>query len=204
MDRSCMQSPDYRTESAAEPQNGALPPCSSRRAGGSALSDECAAIYAQHASFVWRVLRGMGVRHPQIEDAMQDVFIVVHRRFSEFDHRAKVQTWLFAICYRVARAHRRKLQAAQALPIQDEQLHAPNPSPADHVEEQERAQLLLRLLSMLDEDKRMVLLLVEVEGLTAPEVASTLGVPLNTVYSRLRRARSEFSAVVEAEQRRQR
>jgi RNA polymerase sigma-70 factor (ECF subfamily) len=59
-------------------------------------------------------------------------------------------------------------------------------------------------LDKLDEDKRMVLLLVEVEGMTAPEVAQAWKLPVNTVYSRLRRARAEFSAAFEADRRRQR
>jgi len=122
----------------------------------------------------------------------------------QFDHRSKLQTWLFEICYRVAHAHRRKQRSAQALAVVDDELRATTPSPAERAEENERARLLFRLLSKLDEDKRMVLLLVEVEGMSAPEVADTLRLPLNTVYSRLRRARSEFSAAFEADARRQR
>jgi RNA polymerase sigma-70 factor (ECF subfamily) len=172
--------------------------------GSAALGADCAAIYAEHAGFVWRVLRGMAIGRPQIEDAVQDVFIVVHRRYAEFDHRSKVQTWLFEICYRVAHAHRRQHKALQALTISDDELPARTPSPAEQLEKHERARLLFGLLDKLPEDKRMVLLLVEIEGMTAPEVAEALKLPLNTVYSRLRRARSEFSAAFEADRRRQR
>jgi RNA polymerase sigma-70 factor (ECF subfamily) len=168
------------------------------------VSADCAAIYAEHAGFVWRVLRGMAIGRPLIEDAVQDVFIVVHRRYAEFDHRSKVQTWLFEICHRVAQAHRRKHKALQVMTVSDDELPARTPSPAEQVEKDERARLLFRLLDRLAEDKRMVLLLVEVEGMTAPEVAEALQLPLNTVYSRLRRARREFSAAFEADRRRQR
>jgi RNA polymerase sigma-70 factor (ECF subfamily) len=88
--------------------------------------------------------------------------------------------------------------------VSDDELPARTPSPAEQVEKDERARLLFRLLDRLAEDKRMVLLLVEVEGMTAPEVAEALQLPLNTVYSRLRRARREFSAAFEADRRRQR
>src|SRR4051794_22631911 len=65
-------------------------------------------IYADHAGFVFRVLRGMGVADSGVEDALQDVFVVVHRRLPEFDGRYSMRTWLFEIALRVASDHRRK------------------------------------------------------------------------------------------------
>src|SRR5690349_19842165 len=56
-------------------------------------------VYADHAAFVWRVLRGMGVSEPIVEDAMQDVFMVVHRRLAEFDGLGSIKTWLFQIAF---------------------------------------------------------------------------------------------------------
>src|SRR6186997_1961399 len=66
------------------------------------------AVYTAHVAFVWRVLRTFGVAEPQLEDAVQDVFVVVHRRLSEWEGRAAITTWLFAIARRVASAHRRR------------------------------------------------------------------------------------------------
>src|SRR5512132_2053673 len=63
------------------------------------------AIYAAHVGFVWRVLRTLGVTDAQVEDAVQDVFVVVHRRLGEWEGRAAITTWLFAIARRVASAH---------------------------------------------------------------------------------------------------
>jgi RNA polymerase sigma factor (sigma-70 family) len=65
-------------------------------------------VYSQNARFIWRVLRGMGVPDALIEDAVQDVFVVVHRRLAEFDGRHSIRTWLFAIAYRVSRDHLRR------------------------------------------------------------------------------------------------
>src|SRR5262245_28504253 len=65
-------------------------------------------VYAAHVAFVWRVLRTFGLSEAQIEDAVQDVFIVVHRRLPEWEGRAAITTWLFAIARRVASSHRRR------------------------------------------------------------------------------------------------
>src|SRR5687767_14378132 len=66
-------------------------------------------VYEAHVGFVWRVLRTFGVPEAVIEDAVQDVFIVVHRRLGEWQGRAAITTWLFAIARRVAGAHRRRV-----------------------------------------------------------------------------------------------
>ena len=161
------------------------------------------ALYAQYARFVWRVLRTMGVHEAMVADAVQDVFIVVHRRYPEFDHRYKVRTWLFEIAYRVSRDYRRKATRARLMFVPEadrEQIYGR--SPAEDAEQNEDAQLLLRLLEKLDPEKREVLVLAEIEGLTAPEIALVTGTQLNTVYSRLRRARTEFSQLVAIQRRR--
>lgn len=161
------------------------------------------ALYSEHAQFVWRVLRSLGVHDSTVPDAVQDVFIVVHRRYAEFDHRYKVRTWIYEIASRVAREHRRKYaRRATLFTQQGEHAQEAEPSPASRAEQNETAQLLARLLDKLDDDKRKVLVLAEIEGLTAPEIAQVTGAPLNTIYSRLRRARVEFSDLVAQHQRR--
>ena len=162
------------------------------------------AIYFEHASFVWRVLRGMiGVSDPLVQDALQDVFMVVHRRYPEFDHHCSVRTWLFEIAYRVACRYRRQRARNHAwVDLDDEQRRAPGSSPAELVEQNESVRLLGQLLDQLDEDKRMVFVLAEVEGMSVPEIAAVIHVPLNTVYSRLRRARISFNAALARQQQR--
>ena len=71
-------------------------------------------VYDEHFRFVWRSLRRLGVRESDVPDAVQDVFLVVHRRLAEFEGRSKVTTWLFGICFRVAR-DRRKLDQGLTL-----------------------------------------------------------------------------------------
>jgi RNA polymerase sigma-70 factor, ECF subfamily len=161
-------------------------------------------VYADHAAFVWRVLRGMGVSEPLVEDAMQDVFVVVHRRLSEFDGLGSVKTWLFQIAFRTACAYRRKLRrGGEHEPFVDI-IESRTRGPAEEVEHREAMSLVAGLLDGLDDDKRAVLVLADIEEMTAPEISVITGTPLNTVYSRLRRARSELSHALRITQRRTR
>lgn len=156
-----------------------------------------AEIYDQHAAMVWRALRALGVPDDRMDDAVQDVFVVVHRRLAEFEARSALTTWLYGIARRVASDHRRRDQRNQTR--QDEisdQLEAPGRSPFEIVEHNQAARLLGEILAELDDDRREVFVLMEVEQLSAPDVAQVLGVPLNTVYSRLRVARQRFEAAL--------
>ncbi len=155
------------------------------------------AVYTAHVAFVWRVLRTFGVAEAQLEDAVQDVFIVVHRRLPEWEGRAAITTWLFAIARRVASAvRRRKGNERTETMIDDPE------GPADTFAAMSRAQAAATVMSILDamdDDKRIVFALVELEQLSIPEVARMLELNLNTAYSRLRLARAAFEAAVKAQ-----
>lgn len=151
------------------------------------------AVYACHAGFVFRVLRGMGVPDSVADDALQDVFLVVYRRLAEFDGRARITTWLFSISLHVARNYRRKhRRIADCTPVSGG-LPSHVPSPAEALETARDERHVLEVLQTLDEDKRQVLFLADIEGLSAPEIAVITSLPLNTVYTRLRRARQSFA-----------
>jgi RNA polymerase sigma-70 factor (ECF subfamily) len=161
-------------------------------------------VYQAHAAFVWRVLRGMGVSDATIEDAVQDVFMVVHRRLAEFDGLGSLKTWLFQIAYRTACAYRRKQRRAGDHEPFDDRVEARTrpPTPAEEAERRETMSLVADLLDGLADEKRAVLVLADIEEMTAPEIAVVTGTPLNTVYTRLRRARTELSQALRAIQRR--
>ncbi len=157
-------------------------------------------VYTAHVAYVWRVLRTFGVSEAQIEDAVQDAFVVVHRRLPEWEGRAQITTWLFAIARRVASAYRRKGVGAQRTETLD---HDPEGT-TDTFAAMSRAQAAATVVSILetmDDDKRMVFALVELEQLAVPEVARMLDINLNTAYSRLRLARVAFEAAVKAKAR---
>jgi RNA polymerase sigma-70 factor (ECF subfamily) len=159
-------------------------------------------IYAQHADFVFRNLRRLGVIESAIDDAVQDVFLVVHRRLGDFEARAQVTTWLFGIVLRVAQSYRRSAMRRRArlsdTPASDiEQAPVSTAeSPIELLERREAQTLLHRLLDELDDDKRAMLVCVELEQMTVPEAAESLGLNLNTAYGRLRAARATFNEAV--------
>lgn len=155
------------------------------------------AIYDRHVVFVWRTLRALGVSSSALQDAVQDVFLVVHRDLASFDGRAKVTTWLFGIARRVASKYRRARKPSDDLPAIEERLHAPGPTPFDEAALTEARAFLERILDLLDDKQRICFTLMEFEQMTAEEVASLLGINVNTVYSRSRRARIEFDRLVE-------
>ncbi len=150
-----------------------------------------AALYKHHFAFVWRNLRRLGVPESGLRDAAQDVFMVVHRRSSEFEGRGTVQAWLYSILRRVAADHRRRgrrkdlADTEQADTLED----SSEPGPEHRAARGEAKRLLLKLLATLDEDKRDLLVLVDLEGLSVPEAAEAVNCNLNTAYSRLRMAR---------------
>lgn len=170
---------------------------------GAAAAPAFSEVYTAHVRFVWRVLRTLGVPESQIEDAVQDVFVVVHRRLAEWQGRAAITTWLFAIARRVARTYRRRAghsAAAKLEPLSDE-LADDLPGGGDPFADMSRSQAaatVLAILDGLDDDKRIVFALVELEQLSVPEVARMLDLNLNTAYSRLRLARQAFEAAVKA------
>ncbi len=179
------------------------PPRPVEAMGGAAAAAPFEELYEKHFAFVWRNLRRLGVPPGAQDDAVQDIFLVVHRKRGEFAGRSSFQTWLFGIVLRVARRYRQAGARARSVPTPeggpvdpDALVDVRGPSPHESAERGESLHLLHRLLDQLDEAKREVFVSIEVEGLSAPEVAEALGVPLNTVYSRLRLARQEFEQAV--------
>ena len=154
------------------------------------------AVYREHHAFVWRTLHHFGLRGESVHDAVQEVFLVVHRRWSDFDGRSSIRNWLYGIARRIAADHRKKQdrQRARLRLVPDADDHGGDD--ARTLERISAGQLVQRFVDALDEDKREVFVLAEVEGMTAPEIATILGLNLNTVYARLRAARIRFAAEV--------
>lgn len=154
-------------------------------------------VYDAHVAFVWRNLRRLGVMDRDVEDKCQEVFVVAHRRWEEFVDRGHgPRAWLFQIVLRVAsdaRRHRRRHPVDPDGGIAQERQSVEAPQAAA-VARKQALDLLDRALASIDMGRRAVLVLHEIEQMTAPEIARTLELPLNTVYSRLRVARVELDA----------
>jgi RNA polymerase sigma-70 factor (ECF subfamily) len=155
-------------------------------------------LYETHLTFVWNGVRRLGVHESAVEDVVQEIFLVVHRRLGDFEGRSSIRTWLFGIAVRVVRHHRRKQRAIGHTPSEDVESLADSAgrSPQDSAEQGQMVDILHRLLDELDDDKREALVLAELEQMTAPEIAEVTGANLNTVYWRLRAARQEFERIV--------
>lgn len=158
-------------------------------------------IYHAHFDFVWRNARRLGIPETSADDVVQDVFMIVQRRIADFDGRTSLKAWIFGILVRVTRDHRRSFRrkGGRCIPL-DEVSHrdvavAETPTPSDLAERSERVHLLETLLGQLDDDKRTLLILSELEQCTLREIAGMLGSNTNTIHSRLRAAKRDFDKV---------
>ena len=159
------------------------------------------ALYDEHFAFVWRTARHLGVPEPAANDVVQDVFLVVHRRLGDYDGHTPVRRWLLGIVTRVVADHRRRYwrKDSRCIPHEvdkdgGETLPSLRPTPLEQVEQTEALKLVASLLEELDPDRRELLVLAELEEMSAPEIAALLGLNINTVYARLRAARRDFDA----------
>lgn len=148
------------------------------------------AIYAEYAPHVWRVARYFGVPQASMPDLTQEVWLSAFRQLATVDLSRSLRPWLTAVVWNhvrhFRRSHARHVRKDQALANVEAIRGATEVPQARH----EAAWTVERLIDGLPEDQRDVLMLCDGEGLTASEVAEALGVQLNTVYSRLRLARS--------------
>ena len=155
------------------------------------------AIYRAHVDFVWRSLRRLGVREAALDDATQEVFIVVHRRFSDFRPGSSMKAWLFAIAQRTASDQRRWVRRKGNLLPLHEDMPTVADSPLDGAITREASDIVLAFLEQLDESRRVAFILSDLEQMTAPEIGAALGVNLNTIYYRVASARKAFAAYLE-------
>ena len=148
-------------------------------------------VFRTHLGRVTRTLYSLGVQSAFVEDAVQDVFLVVHQKLGEFEGRAQLKTWIYAVTYRVAQNYRRRLGLRTHEPYTDSTLCS-RPNPAEHLANDQAAQFVQEFCAQLNENKRDVFVLCVLEERAGPEVADVLGLNLNTVYLRARSAREEF------------
>ncbi len=157
--------------------------------------------FEQHFSMVWRSLRRLGVSQAALDDAVQDVFLVLHRRWSDFEHQSSLRTWIYGILLRVASDHTRRARRERARWSPEvPELESSSESPDRIYQQREAARLLQFALAQLDSKEREMLVLVDLEERSAVEAAEALGIKLNTAYSRLRRARHSFEKALRSAQ----
>jgi RNA polymerase sigma-70 factor (ECF subfamily) len=156
-------------------------------------------LYEEYFPLVWRWAARLGVPQHSLDDAVQEVFLTVYGRLDDFEGRSSLKSWIFAITFRVVRNFRRRRSSgptgnddAEVDSIAGGGVH-----PEAAATQNEAMTLLQSILDSLDDEKREVFVMAELEGLNATEIGHLLGVSSNTVASRLRHAREEVRAAWE-------
>lgn len=151
-------------------------------------------LYRAHAGFVAGFLCRMGAKHVDVADLTQEVFLVAHRRGGYAEGPARPTTWLAEIAVRVLSTHRRSARRKPTIPAGEtlEQRHAETPPPDLQVDSIRALEQVQRCLDGLDLEHRAVFVLFELEGEPCSGIATALGIPIGTVYSRLHNARKKF------------
>lgn len=152
-------------------------------------------LHREYLNFVWSTVRRFGTAPSEMEDVIQEVFMVIHSRLHTLQKPESLRSWIYGVVRRVASSHRRTVRSNEPVhpgaSLFREALSL-EPTPFEQTERSNAVRLLMSLLETLDEQKRELFALVEIEELSVPEAAEILDVPLNTAYSRLRSARHQF------------
>jgi RNA polymerase sigma-70 factor (ECF subfamily) len=154
-----------------------------------------AALFTAHHELIWRTLRRLGASPEQAADCTQQAFVIAAERFFQIRPGCE-RAFLFSTALGLAHTSRRREWRCQL--EANMELHS-QPSRQDEkvAREHYARQLMDRVLSKMDSALVSVFALFELEGLSSPEIAEVMGIPLGTVASRLRRARQVFRAEVE-------
>lgn len=160
-------------------------------------------IFRVYAPFAWRALRRLGIPEADVEDVCQEVFVVVHRKLGDFEGRSSLKTWIYGICARTASDYRRSGRVRREIVTEAPPEGAHDGGQHERVALRQARATLDRILDQLDDDKRAVFVLYEIEELAMAEVAEALGCPLQTAYSRLHAARKIVEARIAEERTKQ-
>ena len=155
------------------------------------------ALYADHAAFLTRVLVRLVGDGAHVDDLLQETFLVAYRKRATFDGRSTARTWLYAIAARLAMRHRRGAgRFLRAIGLYaDEPARAPV-APDEDLERARAALLVREALDRIPFKQREVFVLYELEELEGADIATLLGIPINTVWTRLHHGRKRFEDVV--------
>jgi RNA polymerase sigma-70 factor, ECF subfamily len=156
-------------------------------------------MFEAELPWVLTTLRRLGVPPRDLADLAQEVFVTVHGLLDDYDDSRPVRPWLFTIAYRIARRHcaraRHTREVSDAADVEAQVADA-TPLADARIESEQTKAAVRSALERIELSRRSVLILCDLEGLSVPDAAATLGIPLNTAYSRLRRAREELTATL--------
>jgi len=155
-------------------------------------------VYDEQFDFVWTSVQRLGVEPGAVDDVVQEAFIVIHSRLHTLQHPEALRSWVYGVVRRtVSTYHRARRARANVNATADGlEFESPGPTPFDVAQTNSEMEFVARLLAELDEPRRELLALVDLHEMTVPEAAEALDMPLNTAYSRLRKARIAFEAAL--------
>jgi RNA polymerase sigma-70 factor (ECF subfamily) len=164
------------------------------------LRREFQALFDAEFSYVCRALRRLGVREGDLEDVAQEVFVSVHGKFASYDRALPIKPWLFAFAFRAAANYQRLARHRREVAAPDTHERAAEGTPEQLLVERQMQARVLAALEGVPLDRRSVLIMHDIDGISAPDISVALSIPLNTVYSRVRVAREEFRGALRREQ----
>jgi RNA polymerase sigma-70 factor (ECF subfamily) len=151
------------------------------------------AVYREYFAFVWRTAGALGVPQTNLDDAVQEVFVIVHRKLDSFEPMTALKSWLFGITRRVAKDYRRSLRRRGIrVSLTDAQLESHFLDPHVEARQKEALRIVEDYVDKLDEERRALFVLSEIEELPISEIAQLLKMNPNTLYSRLKIIKQDF------------
>jgi RNA polymerase sigma-70 factor, ECF subfamily len=155
-------------------------------------------VYAEHFVYVWQTLKRLGVPARDAEDLAQEVFVVTYRRLDTFDVNRPIKPWLFGICFNVLRDHNKRASTRSEHLSQDGEIERDHSDPGFRAVE--ALEIVEIALLSIPPERRAVFVAYELDEMSMSDVADSLGIPVDTGYSRLRVARREFRDAVRRHQ----
>jgi RNA polymerase sigma-70 factor (ECF subfamily) len=156
------------------------------------VREEVRALYTEHAESLRMGIRRLTWPGCDVDDLLQEVFVVVIRNPRPLLLAESPKAWLYGVAVKVASSARRKHRVRELLRLDAAAVTAPVASAQFDLEARATAAAVHRALGKISSKKREVLVLFELQGLTGPEIADALGCPLKTVWTRLHHARKDF------------
>ena len=155
----------------------------------------CFEAFQREFGYLCRTLRRLGVGPDDLEDDVHEVFLVLNRKWADYDASRPLKPWLFGFAFRIASHYRRRARREIACLDADTLSHG-GEGPDSLLDKERKRKLVLDALDGIELSRRAVFVLHELDGVTCERIAQTLEIPVGTVYSRLRLARADFASAV--------
>jgi len=160
----------------------------------SASRSDCLEAFDRDLDYLFGTLQRLGARHADIDDLLQEIFVVLYRNWPTLDTTRTLRPWLFGVAFRVVRTHRRR--RARELPSEGLDPEDGAPDPEGQFQGQESLSLLAAALDLVPAARRAAIVMHDLEGLEVTDIARRLSITKFGVYARLHKGRRELASAV--------